>query len=136
MNLEIKTEKELALLMFGMTLSNTPELDFWHEQTTDDHALFGDFQSICFIVNRDGRTWTDYNEPSSKVLSLALDGAYAEACRDAAQVDHLVGREVEDVEEEGVRPEREAVVPREGAVIVRPQHERARRRARARRGAQ
>ena len=86
MNLEIKTEKELALLMFGMTLSNTPELDFWHEQTTDDHALFGDFQSICFIVNRDGRTWTDYNEPSSKVLSLALDGAYAEACRDAAQI--------------------------------------------------
>ena len=86
MNLEIKTEKELALLMFGMTLSNTPELDFWHEQTTDDHALFGDFQSICFIVNRNGSTWTDYNEPSSKVLSLALDGAYAEACRDAAQI--------------------------------------------------
>ena len=86
MNLKIKTEKELALLMFGMTLSNTPELDFWHEQTTDDHALFGDFQSICFIVNRDGSTWTDYNEPSSKVLSLALDGAYAEACRDAAQI--------------------------------------------------
>ena len=86
MDLEIKTEKELALLMFGMTLSNVPELDFWHEQTTDDHALFGDFQSIVLIVNRDGSTWTDYNEPSGKVLSLALDGAYATACRDAAQI--------------------------------------------------
>lgn len=86
MNLEIKTEKELALLMFGMTLSNTPELDFWHEQTTDNHALFGDFQSIVLFVNRDGSTWTDYHEPRSKVLSLALDGAYAEACRDAAEI--------------------------------------------------
>tara|TARA_B100001093_G_C26792381_1_gene999545 strand:- start:937 stop:1320 length:384 start_codon:yes stop_codon:yes gene_type:complete len=86
MNLEIKTEKELALLMFGMTLSNTPELDFWHEQTTDHRAVFGDFDSICLIVNRDGSTWTDFHQPSSKVLSLALDGAYAEACRDAAQI--------------------------------------------------
>lgn len=86
MNMEIKTEKELALLMFGMTLSNTPELDFWHEQTTDTRAVFGDFDSICLIVNRDGSTWTDYDHPRQKILSLALDGAYSEACRDAAEI--------------------------------------------------
>ena len=86
MNMEIKTEKELALLMFGMTLSNTSELDFWHEQTTDTRVVFGDFDSILLVVGRDGSTWTDYHEPRSKVLSLALDGAYAEACRDAAEI--------------------------------------------------
>ena len=86
MNMEIKTEKELALLMFGMTLSNTSELDFWHEQTTDTRVVFGDFDSILLVVGRDGSTWTDYDHPSQKILSLALDGAYSEACRDAAEI--------------------------------------------------
>ena len=85
MDLEIKTEKELAMLMFGITLGHTPKLELWHEETTDKEVIFGDFGGFALVVQRDGKTIANYFDYPEKVSALAIEGAYAEACRESSQ---------------------------------------------------
>lgn len=85
MDLEIKTEKELALLMFGITLGHTPKLEVWHEGTTETEISFGDFEGFALVVRSDGKTIATYFDESEKVSALAIEGAYAEACRESSE---------------------------------------------------
>ena len=68
MNLEIKTEKELALLIFGMTLGH--ELNFVEEHLTSNAIAFGTFDGTEFCAHENGTCSVESYEPSEQYLAI------------------------------------------------------------------
>lgn len=49
--MEIKSERELAALMFGVTVA--ADLDCQHENSNSENIVLGDFESLSIWVNKD-----------------------------------------------------------------------------------
>tara|TARA_R100001460_G_scaffold25765_2_gene51928 strand:+ start:1595 stop:1876 length:282 start_codon:yes stop_codon:yes gene_type:complete len=68
MNLEIKTEKELALLIFGMTLGH--DLGFVEEHLTPKAIAFGAFEGTEFCAHENGTCSVESYENSEQYLAI------------------------------------------------------------------
>ena len=68
MNLEIKTEKELSLLLFGMSLGH--DLGFVEEHLTPACIAFGTFEGTEFCANENGTCSVESYEPSEQYLAV------------------------------------------------------------------
>lgn len=55
--MEIKSERELAALLFGVTVA--ADLDCQHESTNSETVILGDFESISVWVGKDKPLWGD-----------------------------------------------------------------------------
>lgn len=55
--MEIKSERELAALLFGVTVA--ADLDCQHESTNSETVILGDFESISVWVGKDKPIWGD-----------------------------------------------------------------------------
>ena len=49
--MEIKSERELAALLFGVTIA--ADLDCDHENSNSENIVLGDFESLSIWVNKD-----------------------------------------------------------------------------------
>lgn len=58
--MEIRTERELAALLFGVTVA--ADLDCQHESTTSDTLVLGDFEKITIWVSKDEPIWGDADQ--------------------------------------------------------------------------
>lgn len=68
MDLKIKTEKELALLIFGMTLGH--DLGFVEEHLTPKAIAFGTFEGTEFCVRENGTCSVESYEHSQQYFAI------------------------------------------------------------------
>ena len=83
MDLQIKSQKELMLLIFGMHLGRSLNLDI--ESLSEAGLDLGDFQGVNINIDRSGEALLVYGGENEKGVDLALvvDGCQFRAEKDA-----------------------------------------------------